>query len=116
MSHIGVVQALYQADLLPRIISGASAGSIVAAVVCTRTDEELPTLLSTFAHGQLDVFDDEHNPEDILHHFARFLKQGAWMDIKHMVRVMKGMMGDVTFQEAYNRTRKILNIGVSSTG
>jgi predicted acylesterase/phospholipase RssA len=27
--------------MLPHIISGASAGSIIGAVVCTRTDEEL---------------------------------------------------------------------------
>ena len=27
---------------------------------------------------------------------------------------MKEMLGDITFQEAYNRTRKILNITVSS--
>lgn len=116
MNHIGVMQALYQTNLLPRIISGASAGSIVAAVVCTRTDEEIPHLLETFAYGDLDVFEDAGAPETVLQHLGRFLKEGAWMDIKHMIRVMKGIMGDVTFQDAYNRTRKVLNICVSSTG
>lgn len=31
MMHIGVVKTLFAADLLPRIISGASAGSIVVS-------------------------------------------------------------------------------------
>ena len=42
--HIGVVKALYDQDLLPRIICGSSAGSIVAALICTRTYEELEDL------------------------------------------------------------------------
>lgn len=116
MNHVGVMQALYEANLLPRIVSGASAGSIVAAVVCTRTDEEIPHLLETFAYGDLNVFDNRETPESILQHLARFLKEGAWMDSKHIIRVLKGMMGDATFQDAYNRTRKVLNICVSSTG
>ncbi|KAJ1541356.1 hypothetical protein HK405_010720, partial [Cladochytrium tenue] len=42
--HIGVIKTLFETNILPRIISGASAGSIVAAILCTRTDEELPSL------------------------------------------------------------------------
>ena len=34
MKHTGVVKALWREGLLPDIISGASAGSIVAAIVC----------------------------------------------------------------------------------
>jgi len=34
-------QALCYAGLLPRVISGASAGAIVAATIGTRTNEEL---------------------------------------------------------------------------
>jgi len=33
------------ADLLPRVITGTSAGGIIAALCCTRTDEELKHLL-----------------------------------------------------------------------
>lgn len=35
------LQALLERRLLPRVVSGASAGSIVAAMVGTRTDAEL---------------------------------------------------------------------------
>lgn len=114
MNHIGVLKALLEASLLPRIISGASAGSIVAAVLCTRTDDEIPNILQEFPFGNLDVFEDGKNPESILHRVARFLKIGAWIDIKHLTGVMRELLGDITFQEAYNRTRRILSICVSS--
>ncbi|KAI4175970.1 MAG: hypothetical protein LQ343_001252 [Gyalolechia ehrenbergii] len=114
MNHIGVLKALWDARLLPRIISGASAGSIVCAVVCSRTDEEIPELLATFGQGDLAVFGEEGNENGLLGKVARFLKFGAMFDISHLTRVMKDLLGDMTFQESYNRTRKILNICVSS--
>jgi predicted acylesterase/phospholipase RssA len=39
--HFGHVKALLACNVLPHIISGTSAGSVVAAFVCTRTDAEL---------------------------------------------------------------------------
>lgn len=38
--HVGVVKALMQNGLMPRVLGGSSAGSIVTAIVATRTDEE----------------------------------------------------------------------------
>ncbi len=114
MNHIGVLKALWEARLLPRIISGASAGSIVGAVYCTRIDEEIPHLMETFCDGDLAVFDEEGNEDGLVRKAVRFLKHGALYDISHLTRVMRELLGDLTFQEAYNRTRKILNICVSS--
>jgi hypothetical protein len=39
--HFGAVKALLETGLLPHIISGTSAGSVIGAMLCTRTDEEL---------------------------------------------------------------------------
>ena len=39
MYHIGVVQALIEADCLPKIIAGSSAGSIIASILATHTRE-----------------------------------------------------------------------------
>jgi NTE family protein len=39
--HVGVSRALIEQGLLPNVISGASAGSIVAAILGTHTDDEL---------------------------------------------------------------------------
>ncbi|POR39066.1 Lipase 4 [Tolypocladium paradoxum] len=114
MTHVGVLKALFEAQLLPRIISGASAGSIVCAVMCTRTDEEIPTLLEEFPHGDLAVFDAVDSKLGVLDHVRRLLTEGSWSDIKNLTRVIRGLTGDLTFQEAYNRTRRILNICVST--
>ncbi|KAH0380741.1 patatin-domain-containing protein, partial [Aureobasidium melanogenum] len=114
MNHIGVLKTLFEAHLLPRIISGASAGSIVAAVLCTKTDDEIPQVLRDFCYGDLDVFEREGEPENVLKKVFRFCTKGALFDISNLIRVMKDLLGDMTFQEAYNRTRRILNIGVST--
>ncbi|KAI2616181.1 patatin-domain-containing protein [Hypomontagnella submonticulosa] len=114
MTHIGVLKAMFEAKLLPRIISGASAGSIVCSVVCSRTDDEIPELMDAFPHGDLAVFEEEGNEEGLLGHLRRLLTEGSWSDIKHLTRVMRDLLGDITFQEAYNRTRRICNICVSS--
>ncbi|KAL6705817.1 Lipase 5 [Coniothyrium glycines] len=115
MNHIGVVKCLWDARLLPRIISGASAGSIVCAVLCTRTDEEIPEILHEFCYGDLNVFGPPDGSENVVHKAVRLLQSGAFFDIGYLKRVMRGLMGDMTFQEAYNRTRRILNIPVSTS-
>lgn len=114
MNHIGVVKSLFEAQLLPRIISGASAGSIIAAVLCTRSDDEIPQVLRDFCYGDLTVFDKAGEEEGVLKKAFRFLTKGALFDISNLVRVMRELLGDLTFQEAYNRTRRILNICVST--
>lgn len=40
--HLGVLKALHEQGLLPRIISGHAVGAMVAALICIHTDEELP--------------------------------------------------------------------------
>ncbi|KAH0537920.1 hypothetical protein FGG08_005402 [Glutinoglossum americanum] len=114
MCHVGVIKSLWENNLLPRIISGASAGSIVSSILCTTIDKEIPAILESFPYGDLAVFEKEGDEETILQRLARFLKIGAWIDISHLTGVMKGLLGDMTFQEAYNRTRRVLNICVSS--
>lgn len=41
----GVIKAFLEADLLPRVVTGTSAGGLVAALLCTRTNDELKVLL-----------------------------------------------------------------------
>ncbi|KAK7544469.1 acyl transferase/acyl hydrolase/lysophospholipase [Phyllosticta citribraziliensis] len=113
MNHIGVVKSLWENHMLPRIVSGASAGSIVCAVLCTKADSEMERILEEFCYGELDVFEKE-GEGGVLTKVARFLKYGALFDIGHLTRVIRNLLGDLTFQESYNRTRRILNITVSS--
>lgn len=116
MNHIGVLKTLWEEKLLPRIVSGSSAGSIVCAVLCTKTDEEIPQVLSEFCYGELNVFEKAGEEEGLLKKAARFLTKGSVFDISIMIGVLRDMLGDITFQEAYNRTRRILNISVSAEG
>lgn len=39
--HIGVVKVLWECNLLPKIITGSSAGSIMGSYICTKTNDEL---------------------------------------------------------------------------
>jgi len=114
MNHIGVVKCLWELKLLPRIISGSSAGSIVCAVLCSRTDDEIPAVLHEFCYGDLEVFSRGDGDGSFVRQVGRLLKIGALFDIGNLIRVMKSIIGDMTFQEAYNRTRRILNICVTS--
>lgn len=114
MNHIGVVKSLWEMRLLPRIVSGASAGSIVCAILCSKTDTEIPAVLHEFCYGDLNVFEKVGDEDSLMRKATRFLKYGSLFDISHLMRVMKNMLGDITFQESYNRTRRILNITVSS--
>lgn len=115
MMHIGVVKTLFDARLLPRIINGSSAGAIVAAIVCTRKDEEMAGLVEKFPYGNLQVFEHNDRPESMFTRLGRFLKHGVVMDIQFLRTVMEEWMGNMTFSEAFNKTRRILNITVSSS-
>jgi TAG lipase/steryl ester hydrolase/phospholipase A2/LPA acyltransferase len=112
MMHIGVVKAMFEADVLPRVISGASAGSIVAAVVCTKTDEEIPTLLGEFCND-LEVFTKGEDQARWSSMMYRLFTKGSLYDIKNLENVMQGHVKDMTFMDAYNRTQRILSIAVS---
>eukprot|EP00128_Syssomonas_multiformis_P015663 Colp12_sorted_trinity150504_noHs@27624 len=46
---------------------------------------------------------------------ARLLRHGYLCDIKVLEECLRANIGDITFQEAYNKTRRILNITVNST-
>lgn len=42
----GVVKALFEHRMLPRVLAGSSVGSIIAGIVATRTDDELRETLA----------------------------------------------------------------------
>lgn len=39
--HFGVIKVLWEQGLLPRVVSGSSAGSLVGSIICTASDAEL---------------------------------------------------------------------------
>ncbi len=113
--HIGVLKTLLETNLLPRIISGSSAGSIIASIVCVHTNDEIIPLLHSIIDTKFDVFTDSNDERGFLYNLSHFLKYGTWFDIIGLTKTMKHFLGDLTFKSAYYRTGKILNITVSPT-
>ena len=54
--HLGVVKALLHYEMLPKIVTGSSAGSLIGAAVATRTDAELAAFLALPAAELADFF------------------------------------------------------------
>lgn len=117
VSHVGVLIALLEANLMPRIISGSSSGSIFASMLCCNTNEEMAALLALITEQKLNIFGKSDPTESTFKKFlervSHMLKFGTFFDIKGLQETMREFVGDLTFREAYNRTGKILNITVS---
>lgn len=119
VSHIGVLVALLENNLLPRVISGLSAGSIIASILCTHTNEETHELLKSMLTRDFNFFgpqlteDAEGKLRALLLRLSHLLKYGTVFGIGGIRDTVYGFVGDLTFREAYNRTGKILNITVS---
>lgn len=101
--HGGVIKSLVEHDLLPDVISGASAGSIIAGLVGTRTNEELKDILS---------------PDAIYEQFKAwriwngFRKDGLF-DSTNLENALIELFDLTTFEEAYQKTGRHVTITVS---
>ncbi|KAK3813685.1 MAG: hypothetical protein JOS17DRAFT_453596 [Linnemannia elongata] len=114
MYHLGVVKTLFEHGLLPRIISGASVGALVAALVCVRTDEELPGI---FQEGGIDLraFQRVGVRGNLSRKLTRLMTQGYLIDIKVLQNCIETNVGNLTFDEAFKKTKRVLNITVPSS-
>ena len=111
MYHIGVVQTLMEADCMPTIIAGSSAGSIIAAYIATHSRED-------FMDGNRMNFETFANMKkySLWKKFKRVAKEGYVLDINVLKDFLKDNLGDMTFQEAFDKFGYILNITVTGTG
>lgn len=102
--HLGVIEELQAEGLLPRIITGSSAGSIYAGIVATHTDAELA-----------QMFEPDHQDLEWRRVFGLYdmLQGEGVLDQKLVQRTIDKNIPDMTFLEAYKHTRRILNISVS---
>ncbi|CAK4030591.1 Lipase 4 [Lecanosticta acicola] len=113
MCHVGVVKALCRAGLLPKVVCGASAGSIVASVLCTHKPSEIVSKLEELCSGDLSVFQSVDEWQGIPGMVLNVLKGDPCFNVSNLCRVMKGLLGNITFREANNVTGLTLNIHVS---
>ncbi|MGH8506450.1 MAG: DUF3336 domain-containing protein [Stenotrophobium sp.] len=105
--HVGVVKALYREQVLPTVMTGSSAGSVVAATVGTRGHDELEDLL---------------DPKNAYYNFWRVLslrhmiQRRSIMDQTQLRRAIMKNVKDLTFEEAFKRSGRTINITVSPAG
>ncbi len=104
--HLGVVKTLLDQGLLPRVISGSSAGSLVAGTLGTHTDKELqrfydPANVLTEAEREASVFS------------RMFFGANAQIDVGDLEKLIARMIPDMTFQEAYEKTGRQISISVA---
>ncbi|TQS36812.1 hypothetical protein Golomagni_02729 [Golovinomyces magnicellulatus] len=131
LCHLGVVKALLSRGLLPKIISGTATGALIAALVGIHTEDELPKLLNVknidlTAFYSERVSEKNSEPENkhslvrwwirIKRSFCIFLREGYFLDVRLLEKCMRANVGDITFEEAYSRTKRVLNITVATTG
>ena len=102
--HVGVIKALVEQGLLPNVISGASAGALVAAIVGTRDDAKLEEFLQAGSIKQ--GFQRPVEAVDLV-------KGNGRMAIEELRALVEHQIPDLTFQEAFELTGRRINISVS---
>ncbi|KAJ5802373.1 uncharacterized protein N7503_004823 [Penicillium pulvis] len=129
LCHLGVVKALHLQGLLPRIITGTATGAMIAALVGIHPESELLELLEGETID-MSAFDrrwkghtngsSANKAEGWLWTFfrrlKRFLQTGHLFDMELLEECVRANVGDLTFEEAYARSKRILNITVATAG
>ncbi|OIT35099.1 PREDICTED: triacylglycerol lipase SDP1-like [Nicotiana attenuata] len=108
--HVGVVKTLVEHKLMPRIIAGSSVGSIMCSVVATRSWPELQSFFEDSWHS-LQPFEQMGG---IFTVFRRVMRQGAVHEIRQLQVMLRHLTNNLTFQEAYDMTGRVLGITVCS--
>ncbi|KAK3113631.1 triacylglycerol lipase [Teratosphaeriaceae sp. CCFEE 6253] len=131
LCHLGVVKALFLRNLLPRIIAGTATGALMAALVAVHTDEELVTFLSSenidlsaFSAASERAASAASAPgaaqpswlSTLTRRARRFIKYGYVLEVGVLEECVRANVGDLTFEEAYKHTKRVLNITVTTAG
>jgi len=130
LCHLGVVKALHLRGLLPRIITGTATGALIAALVGIHTEDELLDFvngdgidLTAFArhrrNGSLEKGGNEYKSgliRTLTRRVKRFVREGYFLDVNILEECVRANVGDMTFEEAYAKTKRVLNITVATSG
>ena len=113
---MGIVKALHEQKLLPSLICGSSMGALVAAIICTRTPQELDAFLLDDTAGQINYSAFEKIPRQgsFQRKLLRFLREGHFFNVRVLEEFVYDNLSNITFEEAYERSGRILNITVIS--
>ena len=106
--HLGVLKALAQQNLLPTVLSGASAGAIFAGLAGAKTNEELVRFLDEerilhILREEVKMYEDLFETQKVI-------------DADESEQIINSLVPDLTFQEAYELTGRKINISVAPHG
>ena len=104
--HLGVAKALSDESLLPEVISGASGGSLVAAVLGTHRDEQLHSFFE---------------PRNLVMEIKReagwfsqfFTLSRPRVKVSDLAAMLERLIPDLTFAEAKEESGRSINISVA---
>ena len=103
--HVGVARALLEQGLLPNVLSGASAGALVAAIVGSHDEEELRGMLQ--ARALHEAF------EGLFEASVEPTKKRRRLGVAELRSFVESRLPDLTFAEAFEKTGRRINISVS---
>ncbi|MDZ7782194.1 MAG: DUF3336 domain-containing protein [Halioglobus sp.] len=104
--HLGVVKILLEQKLLPRVISGSSAGALVAGVLATHTDDELEHF-----YDPANLLFEAEREASVLSRM--FFGTNPQIDVSDLEKLVERLTPDMTFQEAYEKTGRQVSIPVA---
>ncbi len=104
--HLGVVKTLLEQDVLPRVISGSSAGALVAGVLGTHTDTELEKF-----YDPANLLFEAEREASVLSRM--FFGTNPQIDVGDLEKLVARLIPDMTFQEAYEKTGRQISIPVA---
>ncbi len=103
--HTGVCKALMEQDLMPKVLSGSSAGAIMTGMLGVSKPSEFTNLLN----GQ-NFFSEAF-------HFRKLTElvqgNGGLADVKYLKKFLVENLGDLTFAEAYKQSGLHINVAVA---
>lgn len=123
MYHVGVITALIKTGLFKhiKVFSGTSGGSIIAAMCASRTEEEfldqisVPTATTDFwKNGDMKKKHIRWFPP-LWDQILRYIRTGYLVDNRAFQETCAYHFGDMTFAEAYEKTRRHVCIPITAS-
>ncbi len=103
--HVGVIKALVEQDLLPNVISGSSAGALIAAIVGTRKGDALHQIFDP--RSVVSVFSEAAEAE------VDLIRGDRRMSVEALKAFVEHQIPDLTFQQAFELTGRRINVSVA---
>ncbi|MGK5093869.1 patatin-like phospholipase family protein [Deltaproteobacteria bacterium TL4] len=104
--HLGTIKTLLEHRLLPHVVSGSSIGSVIASILGTQTTQELSVLFEQPTRlFERNIMKPPKKTD--------FMRQKGFMDFDSLITYVVENVGLITFEEAYKKTNRVLNISMS---